>query len=168
MFQPSSSKDDYNTAAIRELLLTSFSDEDFENFCFDHFKKVYRRFSTGMTFPAKVQLLLDYCDRYSEFDRLLSLMKKYNPTKFAQLQSVLRTKNAGIHPDIVKEERPRLSMEERKTLQRQLENYEENLRLIEERISEFVEATDVPLTLLRNKKRIQEKIETLRTQLNLK
>jgi formylglycine-generating enzyme required for sulfatase activity len=74
----------YNTAAVRRLLLAAFSDDEFTFFCYDHFSEVYQKFATGMTFPAKVQLLIDHCVRYSAFAELLPLVEEANPAKYAE------------------------------------------------------------------------------------
>lgn len=74
---------EYNTALIRKLLTETFSDEEFSIFCYDYFPDVYLRFST-ITFPAKVQLLIDYCKRTNAFAQLLQLVSDFNPTKYAE------------------------------------------------------------------------------------
>ena len=60
---------------------------------------------------------------------------------------------------------PGLDIEQVATWRRMLANYRENLLLIEERMSEFVEFTDVPLTLLKNKRRIEAEITKLEKKL---
>lgn len=47
------------------------------------------------------------------------------------------------------------------SLQRQLTNYRENLLLIEERMSEYVEFTQIPLQLIRNRRLTEAKIVEL-------
>ena len=49
--------------------------------------------------------------------------------------------------------------------QRQLENLRENLRLVEERMSEYVVSTDIPLGLIKEKRRLEEQIADLETEL---
>lgn len=48
---------------------------------------------------------------------------------------------------------------------RQLENLRENLRLVEERMSEYVVSTDIPLGLIKEKRRLEEQIADLETEL---
>ena len=48
---------EFNTAAVRELLMAAFSDEELATFCFDNFRQVYEEFATGMSRTQKVQLL---------------------------------------------------------------------------------------------------------------
>ncbi len=54
--------------------------------------------------------------------------------------------------------RGRLSPEERESLERQLQSARENLRLIEERKSDYVLETDVPLQLVKEERRLKERI----------
>ncbi len=51
------------------------------------------------------------------------------------------------------------------SLKRQLQERRENLRLIDERIAEYVLQTDVPLQLKKEKKRLEQEIARLETQL---
>ncbi|MCX6032664.1 MAG: hypothetical protein NT169_25685 [Chloroflexi bacterium] len=55
--------------------------------------------------------------------------------------------------------------EEQASLQRQLVGLRENLRLIEERMSEFVEFTAVPLQLVKNKRQTEARIAELERRL---
>jgi CheY-like chemotaxis protein len=79
----------HNTTAIRQLLLAVFSDEDFEIFCFDHFRVVHDRLSTGMTLPRKIQVLVRYCDQDNDFERLLKLIRHKNPVQFERYAEFL-------------------------------------------------------------------------------
>lgn len=72
----------YDTAVIRKLLTVAFNDEDFTIFCYDHFPRVYQEFSRGMSFSAKVQLLVDQCHRTNSFRDLLRLVKEINPRQY--------------------------------------------------------------------------------------
>jgi hypothetical protein len=54
--------------------------------------------------------------------------------------------------------RGQLSSEERESLERQLQSARENLRLIEERKSDYVLETDVPLQLIKEERRLKERI----------
>jgi hypothetical protein len=53
------------------------------------------------------------------------------------------------------------------SLQRQLANAEENLRLIRERKSEYVSEEDIPLQLIKNERKLVERIAELRQRLGL-
>lgn len=50
--------------------------------------------------------------------------------------------------------------------QRQIGSYRENLLLIEERMSEYVEFNEIPLQLVRNKRQVEAKIQDLERQLH--
>ena len=80
----------YNTAAIRRLLLSAFSDEEFTIFCYDHFRQVYQTFATGISFPLKVQALIDHCERHNAFPELLPLVEEAHPTKYAEFAPTLQ------------------------------------------------------------------------------
>ena len=60
---------------------------------------------------------------------------------------------------------PGLDVEQVATWRRMLVNYRENLLLIEERMTEFVEFTDIPLGLVKNKRRIEAEITKLEQKL---
>lgn len=49
------------------------------------------------------------------------------------------------------------------SLNRQLHNLRDNLRLIDERISEFVEPSKVPLQYVRDKRKVEEQCEKAST-----
>ena len=54
---------------------------------------------------------------------------------------------------------------EAESLKRRLAEAEENLRLIRERKSEFVQQTDIPLQLIKDERRLEQEIEALQTRL---
>jgi len=51
------------------------------------------------------------------------------------------------------------------SLAKQLSEAEENLRLIDERIAQYVQAVDVPLQLIKDQRRLQKQIARLRRQI---
>ncbi len=61
--------------------------------------------------------------------------------------------------------RASLSTEERESLERQLQSARANLRLIEERKSEYVLETDVPLQLVKEERRLKDRIAELEQNL---
>lgn len=79
----------YDRRAIRKLLTEAFSEEDLSYFCYDYFREVYDRFSAGMSAKAKIQSLIEYCDRNNSFDWLLTLVKEANPAKYAEFGPLL-------------------------------------------------------------------------------
>ncbi len=58
-----------------------------------------------------------------------------------------------------------MPLEDRVSLLRQLEKQSENLRLIEERKSEYVQGTDVPMQLVKDERRIKAQIAELEARL---
>jgi hypothetical protein len=58
-----------------------------------------------------------------------------------------------------------LSKEDRASLERQLRDTRENLRLIEERKAEYVLGVEVPLQIIKEERRLRDKIADLETQL---
>jgi hypothetical protein len=80
----------WNTAAIRELLSTAFSDGELTTLCFDHFHAVYENFSMGMSKGQKILLLLDYCVHQQQLDQLVQMIKQENAVRFAQFESRLK------------------------------------------------------------------------------
>ncbi|MFN8453710.1 MAG: SUMF1/EgtB/PvdO family nonheme iron enzyme [Anaerolineae bacterium] len=85
-----STQSPYNTAALRRLLLQAFSDEEFTIFCYDHFREVRQQFTTGMTFLAKTQLLIEHCERTNAFPHLLPLLAEANPAKYTEFADSLQ------------------------------------------------------------------------------
>ncbi len=51
---------------------------------------------------------------------------------------------------------------------RRLVNYRDNLLLVEERMSEYVEFTDIPLQLVKNKRQVEASISDLEQKLGLR
>jgi 3',5'-cyclic AMP phosphodiesterase CpdA len=73
----------YNMAAVRELVMNSFSDEEITTMCFDHFPDVYHKFGGGMSKVQKVQALLEQCRTKRKLEDLLLLVQKYNPRQYS-------------------------------------------------------------------------------------
>lgn len=83
----------YDSRAIRKLLTKAFAEEDLSYFCYDYFREVHDRFSASMSAKAKIQLLIEYCDRNNSFDWLLTLIKEANPAKYAEFGPLLGPPN---------------------------------------------------------------------------
>ena len=79
-----------NTAAVRELLMAAFSDEELTTFCYDNFRPVYEEFATGMSRTQKVQRLVETCDRRGELAELLALVERANPYQYGRFSERLR------------------------------------------------------------------------------
>ena len=80
----------WNTEAMRELLSAAFSDEEITTLCFDHFRAVYEDFSVGMSKSAKIQRLVEYCDRHNQMGALANQVQARNPTQYERIASDLR------------------------------------------------------------------------------
>ena len=71
-----------NTADIRQYLTNAYSDEDLTTLCFDYFRDVYDNFAAGMTKMAKIQLLLDHCQRRDLMTNLLAALERDRPEQY--------------------------------------------------------------------------------------
>jgi internalin A len=80
---------DSNSGAIRELLNIAFSDEELEIFCYDHFRPVYEKFSPQMSRSGKTQLLVEFCERQEQIDKLLAHVKQINPKQYDKFSDEL-------------------------------------------------------------------------------
>ena len=74
----------YNTVAIRELLKVIFDDQELMIFCYDHFRHVYDKFASEMSRLWKIQLLIDYCEKYDQFGELLTQVRDINSEQYAK------------------------------------------------------------------------------------
>jgi len=88
----------YNTAAVRELILQAFSEEELRVFCFDHFPVVYEQFSAAMTKTLLTHLLIEYCYRQGEMSQLLYLVREKNPYQFKKHYGSLHRRPAFYRP----------------------------------------------------------------------
>ena len=83
----------FNTAAVRELLMAAFSDEELMTFCFDNFRPVYEEFATGMSRTQKVQRLVETCDRRGEMVGLLARVERANLYQYGRFAERLRRRS---------------------------------------------------------------------------
>ena len=72
----------WTTAAIHNLLVAAFSDEELVTLCFEHFRSVYDSFAGGMSREQKILRLMEYCDRRKELGKLLKEIKERNPNQY--------------------------------------------------------------------------------------
>ncbi len=75
---------EWNTEAMRELLSAAFSDEEITTLCFDHFRAVYEDFSSGMSKSAKIQRLVEHCDRNTQMEALAREIERRNRAQYAR------------------------------------------------------------------------------------
>jgi hypothetical protein len=86
---PTPAQPAFDTAAVRELLIAAFGDEELTTFCYDNFRPVYEEFATGMSRTQKVQRLVETCDRRGEMAGLLAQVKSANPYQYTKFESRL-------------------------------------------------------------------------------
>lgn len=78
----------YDTGAVRNLLTQVFPDADeIEFFCDDYFKEV--KFEADMPLKKRAHVLSQYCAQNNQLDKLLALMQKNFPAKYAELSGTL-------------------------------------------------------------------------------
>jgi hypothetical protein len=77
----------YNTAAVRQLLINALSDEDLGEFCMDYFPTVYEQFSAAMSKRKRSSDSLSTVAVTERFQSY-STFQKANPAAFAEYESV--------------------------------------------------------------------------------
>ncbi|MCB0208483.1 MAG: hypothetical protein KDJ52_04120 [Anaerolineae bacterium] len=80
----------YDTKAIRKLLTAVFDDEDLKIFCYDRFRPVFDKFAAEMSRLWKIQILIDYCEKHNQFDKLLSQVKDINSGQYDKFISSIK------------------------------------------------------------------------------
>jgi len=78
-----------NTAAVRELVMAAFGDEELTTFCYDNFRPVYEEFTIGMSRTQKTQRLVETCDRRGEIEKLLAGVARANPYQYDRFRNRL-------------------------------------------------------------------------------
>ncbi len=68
-------------AQIRQFITTYFNDSELETFCFDYFPEV--KYTRGMEFSYKVELLIGYCQRRGLESNLLANLQQERSQPFA-------------------------------------------------------------------------------------
>jgi len=80
----------WNTAAVRELVMAAFDDEELTTFCYDNFRPVHEEFTTGMSRTQKTQRLVETCERRGEIEKLLAGVARANPYQYNRFKDHLR------------------------------------------------------------------------------
>lgn len=57
-------------AELRQFIMSYFSDDELNTFCFDYFREVLNNFTVGMTKSQKVIDLIGYCERRDLMENL--------------------------------------------------------------------------------------------------
>jgi hypothetical protein len=106
-----SNAQEYNLAAIRQLLLAAFTPEEFRRFCYDSptFRPVINRFGLPYRLDDMVDELITYCDNYLLFPELLAELKQYNPRQYTRFEPELRSPADAVHDTIANIRPPSLA-----------------------------------------------------------
>lgn len=76
-------RETFYRAATRKLLHAVFKDDEpFTFFCRDHFPAVHDEFTHGASLGLKIQLLVEYCTKHRQFNRLLDLVERDYPSQY--------------------------------------------------------------------------------------
>lgn len=78
----------YNLKKIRVLLSEGFTDDQLRRLCYDEpdFRPVYERLAQSTGKVDIIDWLLEHAERTLQLDRLLAVVKEYNPAKYNQHQ----------------------------------------------------------------------------------
>lgn len=81
----------YNIAAIRELLLAAFTDENLRRFCQDQplFQPIVDQFGPGYGKDDMVDEVIEYCSIQLLFPELLTAVQQANPRQYARFEGRL-------------------------------------------------------------------------------
>ena len=72
----------YSSAEVRRFLLESFSDEEIEVFCFDHFPDARQELSASMSKGEKVAHMLEYIQQRGLIRKLFTALQIERPDQF--------------------------------------------------------------------------------------
>lgn len=86
---------EYNTEAIRQLLLNAYTPPELKQLCFDHFRPVYQSLGQGQTHGQQVQELLEFVVRYGMVGLLLQLTRERNPFQYERFERELCSEPIG-------------------------------------------------------------------------
>jgi formylglycine-generating enzyme required for sulfatase activity len=75
---------------LREFILASFNDDEFDIFCFDYFEGVEHNFSDDMSMMKKVMELIAYCKRLEKMSHLLDALQKERTSTYQNLLTQLQ------------------------------------------------------------------------------
>lgn len=78
----------YNLTNIRALLTEGFNDQELRRMCYDlpDFRPVYDGLAQNSSKAEIIDQLISYTERKLQFEALLNLIKKYNPTRYEKHQ----------------------------------------------------------------------------------
>lgn len=70
---------------IRQFLVDYYSDEELDQFCFDHFYDARQTFGAGMSVNRKAMLLVDYCQHRGLLPELMAVLKEERPEPYRRV-----------------------------------------------------------------------------------
>jgi hypothetical protein len=87
---------EYDTRAIRQLLLAAFGAEELRRFCMDRplFRPIINEFGPGQGKADMVDRVIDYCDRRQRFADLLKEVQRENPRMYEHFRPYFREPDA--------------------------------------------------------------------------
>lgn len=88
----------YNTASIRQLLHNALDDEELKALCFDYFRPVYDKFTPDTSPSNKIHILIEYCIRYDQIDKLLKHLQEINPAQYVRFISSIMGNSPASRP----------------------------------------------------------------------
>ncbi|HSR34523.1 MAG TPA: NB-ARC domain-containing protein, partial [Anaerolineae bacterium] len=79
---------EYNIAAIHELLLAAFTAEDLRRFCLEdtRFRPIYNRFGPSHGFDDTVDEVVEYCRTHSVWPEFLAAVQQARPKTYARFE----------------------------------------------------------------------------------
>jgi hypothetical protein len=130
---------------LAKFIRDKFNDSELRDLCFE--LHIDYESLPGEGKAAKARELVSFCERR---DRLSELERAARQVLAAEAQSSVPAADRA---------------QEKTSLQRQLAEARENLRLIEDRKAEYVLDVDVPLQLVKEERRLRDKIAELEGKL---
>lgn len=160
----------YNISSIRQLLNAALSDEDLSVLCYDFFRPVYDQFAVGMSRAQKIQRLIEYCERYEQFDRLLAKLKDLNPKQYQKFASSLTASSSVTITPSPSSTAANLKFNQKlsppriEAINKQLALHRRRLELLKER--QAVQGLNTPPEVSIEIEDIEAKIEELEAELS--
>lgn len=73
----------YNNAALNDLVMAAFDEEELSAFCFEHARPVYNLFASGQTHSQRAQLLIEHAIAQNCLEKLLKNIERANPYQYS-------------------------------------------------------------------------------------
>ncbi len=89
----------YNIASISKLLHTALPGDALTTFCYINFPSVSEKFASETPRLWKIQLLLDYCKNFNQFDKLLNQLAARSPRQYEKFSTLIAASPAEPKPD---------------------------------------------------------------------